>query len=122
MLTCIGVSALITTRLVACNHTLHHKAAIWQHGIADICLFQGKDQTNLPPNLNRSLNHSFTEHYNDTSLSDVILKAGDCRVHAHKVIVAAQSPSFKAMFQVQLWSETNCNAVSLLTCHLPFEH
>jgi len=119
---CWGISAY--TKLVACNHTLqlHDKAAIWQYGIADICLFQGKDQTDLPPNLNRSLSHSFTEHYNDTSLSDVIFKAGDCQVHAHKIILAAQSPSFEAMFQVQLWSVTNCNATSLLTCLLPFDH
>ena len=113
----------IYTRLVAFNHTLHHEAAIWQYGIVDICLFQGKDQqTNFSPgldhrvnpSLNCSLNCSFNEHYNDTSLSDVILKAGACQVHAHKIILAAQSPSFKAMFQVQLLTLITCHAISAL--------
>ncbi len=109
--------------LVAFYHTLHHEAAIWQYAIVDMFLFQGKDrQINLSPglnhrskpSLNRSLNCSFIEHYNDASLSDVILKAGDCHVHAHKIVLAAQSPSFKAMFQVQLLVLIACHAISLL--------
>ncbi len=67
------------------------------------CLSQGNEQHQNPSAvLNCSLNHSFADLYNNTLLSDVTLKAGDCQVHAHKIILAAQSPSFKAMFQVQL--------------------
>ena len=123
MLTCSVVPTGADARPVACNHTLHYEAAIWQYGIVDVCLVQGKDQqTNSLPSLNRSLNHSFIDYYNDASLSDVILKAGDCQVHAHKIILAAQSSSFKAMFQVQPWSDTSCDAISFLTCHLPLDH
>ena len=123
--TCIVISMSVYGRLVAFNHSLHHEAAIWQYGFIDSFLFQGKDQqTKLSPgldhranpSLNRSLNCSFNEHYNDTSLSDVILKAGDCQVHAHKIILAAQSPSFKAMFQVQLLALITCHAMSTLLC------
>jgi len=38
--------------------------------------------------------------YDDETFSDVVLKAGQTRVRAHKHILAAQSPSFMAMFQV----------------------
>lgn len=108
----------VYTISVPFNHTLHHEATIWQYGIVDIFLLQGKDQqTNLSPglnhrskpSLNRSFNCSFNEHYNDAALSDVTLKAGDCQVHAHRIVLAAQSPWFKAMFQVQL--------LALITCH-----
>ena len=116
---CIVVSMVSYTIFVAFNHTLHHEAAIWQYGTFDVLLFQGKDQqTNLSPGLdhrpNPSLNCSFNEHYNDASLSDVILKAGDCQVHAHKIVLAVQSPLFKAMFQVQLLALITCYAISAL--------
>ena len=38
--------------------------------------------------------------YDNANLSDVVLKAGETKICAHKVILAAQSPAFKAMFQV----------------------
>ena len=87
---------LLSTVTIACKIKV-------QSGIADIFLSQGKDQQqNLSAGLNCSLSHSFADLYNKALLSDVILKAGDCQVHAHRVILATQSPSFKAMFQVQL--------------------
>lgn len=33
--------------------------------------------------------------------SDVAIKAGNTTVHAHKLILAAQSPALQAMFQVK---------------------
>jgi len=32
-------------------------------------------------------------------MSDIIIKAGGTEIHAHKVVLAAHSASFKAMFQ-----------------------
>ncbi|KAL0050731.1 hypothetical protein WJX82_005996 [Trebouxia sp. C0006] len=76
---------------------------------------KGKDQqTNLSPGLNHRskpslncrVNCSFNEHYNDAALSDVTLKAGDCQVHAHRIVLAARSPWFKAMFQSGMREES----------------
>ena len=38
--------------------------------------------------------------FDDPVSSDVEIKAGDTTVHAHKLILIASSPAFKAMFQV----------------------
>lgn len=38
--------------------------------------------------------------FDDPVSSDIAIKAGDTTIHAHKSILAAQSPTFKAMFQV----------------------
>ena len=40
--------------------------------------------------------------YDDAHLSDVVLKAENTKIYAHKVVLASQSPAFKAMFQVLL--------------------
>jgi len=90
---------------LACQvHAQYGSVALLTSG----CLSQGNDQHQNPSAvLNCSLNHSFADLYNNALLSDVILKAGDCQVQAHRVILAAQSPSFKAMFQVQLSAQNH---------------
>ncbi len=100
-----GVS-IAYSRMVHCDLSLHSL----QPGLVALrssgCVSQGKDQHQNPSAvLNCSLNHSFADLYNNALLSDVILKAGEFHVHAHRIILAAQSSSFKAMFQVQLPAE-----------------
>ena len=43
----------------------------------------------------------YADAYNDPILSDVVLKAGETRIHAHRVVLSSHSPSFKAMFLVR---------------------
>lgn len=50
---------------------------------------------------NTSLRTSFNCYFDDPVTGDVVLKAGDTSLHAHKIVLAAQSTLFKAMFQVQ---------------------
>ena len=50
--------------------------------------------------LNTSLLTSLTCCFDDPLTSDVVLKADDTSLHAHKIVLAAQSTLFKAMFQV----------------------
>ena len=47
---------------------------------------------------------TFSQHYNDPLLSDVILEADGLQIHVHRVVLAAQSASFKAMFEVGKFS------------------
>ena len=56
----------------------------------------------------------FQEAFNNDQHSDVIVKAGDTMFRAHKVILAAHSASFAAMFQVRLQTATCTELV--LTC------
>lgn len=51
--------------------------------------------------LNTSLQTSFVAFLDDPVTADVILKAGKTKLHAHRIVLAAQSPLFKAMFQVK---------------------
>ena len=51
--------------------------------------------------LNTSLQTSFVSFLDDPVTADVILKAGNTELHAHRIILAAQSALFKAMFQVK---------------------
>ncbi|ESO05500.1 hypothetical protein HELRODRAFT_171137 [Helobdella robusta] len=53
---------------------------------------------------------SFQDFKNDNVLSDIILIAGQSQYHCHKVILAASSPYFKAMFTSAL-KESRDNAV-----------
>ena len=56
--------------------------------------------SHLISNLSQQLT-VFSQHYNDPLLSDIILEADDNQqIHAHRVVLASQSASFKAMFQV----------------------
>lgn len=43
----------------------------------------------------------FETHFNDASTSDITVKTGETKIHAHKIILIAQSAVFKAMFQVK---------------------
>lgn len=52
--------------------------------------------------LNTSLLTSFDSFFNDSVTVNIVLKAGDTSLHAHKIVLAAQSTLFKAMFQVQI--------------------
>ena len=45
--------------------------------------------------------NAFAPFYNDTTFSDIVLKA-QTKIHAHKVVLAAHSPSFAAMLTVRL--------------------
>lgn len=51
--------------------------------------------------------------FDDPASSDVALTAGDTTVHAHKTVLAAQSPTFRAMFQV---STVHAGLVSCSSC------
>ena len=51
--------------------------------------------------------------FDDPASSDVVLTAGDTTVHAHKTILAAQSPTFRAMFQA---STVDALSASCLSC------
>lgn len=42
----------------------------------------------------------FAPYFDDSSTSDIVVKAGETRIHAHKIVLAAHSTLFKAMFQV----------------------
>jgi len=55
---------------------------------------QERISANAPPQ------QPFVSMYDCATFSDIILKAGSTRIHAHKVILAPQSASFQAMFQV----------------------
>lgn len=37
--------------------------------------------------------------YNEEALSDIVVKAGSTTMHAHRAVLAAHSPSMRAMFQ-----------------------
>lgn len=56
--------------------------------------------------------------FDDPATSDVVLTAGDTTVHAHKTILAAQSPTFRAMFQV---STVYALSASCLSCIVAFK-
>ena len=60
--------------------------------------------------LNQSI---FSPLYNDAAFSDVVIKAGRTGLKAHKAILAAHSPTFKAMFEV-----TPCSALPASVCLL----
>ena len=45
----------------------------------------------------------FASLYDDTGSSDVIMKAGNVQIRAHRTVLAAHSPSFRAMFTVSPW-------------------
>lgn len=51
----------------------------------------------------------------DSASSDVVIRAGNTTVHAHKTILAAQLPTFRAMFQA---STVHANPASFLSCIL----
>ena len=50
--------------------------------------------------LSSALCNSTAALFDDPVSSDVVVKAGDATVHAHKVVLAAQSLPFNAMLQV----------------------
>ena len=52
----------------------------------------------------------FAPYFDDPSTSDIVVKAGETKVHAHKIVLTAHSAFLKAMFQVF----TRCQ---LLACH-----
>ena len=45
--------------------------------------------------------HCFQSLFNDPEFSDVKIKAEDAVFFAHRAVLAAHSPSFKAMFMVR---------------------
>ena len=47
-----------------------------------------------------SVTECFAPFYDDPETSDILVKAGDKEIHAHKIILSAQSALFRAMFQV----------------------
>lgn len=55
--------------------------------------------------------------FDDPASSDVAIKAGDTTVHAHKTILAAQSPTFRAMFQVIRAYVSLCRSCKLLVMY-----
>jgi len=50
----------------------------------------------------------FQSYFNDASTSDITVKAGEVKIHAHKIALIAHSALFRAMFQVKPLS--NCLA------------
>jgi hypothetical protein len=44
----------------------------------------------------------FDPFFDDSSTSDIVVMAGEAKIHAHKIVLSAHSPLFKAMFQVML--------------------
>lgn len=50
--------------------------------------------------------------FDDAASSDIAIKARDTTVHAHKIILAAQSPYFRAMFQVSIRQHLQCNSTA----------
>lgn len=42
---------------------------------------------------------NFGPFFDDASLSDIVVKAGEAKIHAHKIVLSAHSSTFKAMFQ-----------------------
>ncbi|KAL3161684.1 hypothetical protein ABBQ38_008783 [Trebouxia sp. C0009 RCD-2024] len=59
-----------------------------------------------------ALCNSIAALFDDSVSSDVVIKAADATVHAHKVILAAQSLPFNAMFQSGM-RETDADEVEL---------
>ncbi|DBA99209.1 TPA: hypothetical protein ACH3X3_011825 [Trebouxia sp. C0006] len=41
----------------------------------------------------------FGPFFDDSSTSDIVVMAGEAKIHAHKIFLSAQSSLFKAMFQ-----------------------
>ncbi|DBA99211.1 TPA: Galactose oxidase, central domain [Trebouxia sp. C0006] len=41
----------------------------------------------------------FDPFFDDSSTSDIVAMAGEAKIHAHKIVLSAHSPLFKAMFQ-----------------------
>ena len=42
----------------------------------------------------------FGPFYDDPSTSDIVVMAGEAKIHSHKMFLSAHSSLFKAMFQV----------------------
>lgn len=76
----------------------------------NISLPHHKDQLHLSHNcsmdntfkLQSTLCDGIKTIYEDDQMSDFTIKAGDTVIHAHKVVLAAHSASFKAMFQSEM--------------------
>ena len=49
----------------------------------------------------------FGPFFDDPSTSDIVVMAGEAKIHAHKIILSAQSTFFKGMFQVMLQDATS---------------
>ena len=47
---------------------------------------------------------TFSSFYDSTTFSDIVIKAADVEVHAHKVVLASHSSSIAAMLQVRVVS------------------
>lgn len=48
-----------------------------------------------------SMSDVFETHFDDASTCDITVKAGEIKIHAHKIVLIAQSALFRAMFQVK---------------------
>lgn len=63
--------------------------------------------------LDTTLCNGMRSLYHDAQLTDISVKAGSTEINAHKVVLAAHSPCFKAMFQA---SHPATHVLFLQTC------
>ena len=59
-----------------------------------------QDKSDLPGPTSACVQQSLPCMFDDEAFKDVTFKAGEMQVQAHKVLVAAQSPVLRAMFQI----------------------
>ena len=74
-------------------------------------------QTCVPDHTGTSTESCLAPFCNSTVFSDLVLKAEDTEIHAHRVLIAASSPSLAAMLQVSssclvLTMQTLCRSTS----------
>lgn len=85
--------------IAAVGHHPKHPTSQFASPSNHMCLQDhGKAQAALP---SPCLSDTFQSYFGDASTSDVIVKAGEVKLHCHKIILIAQSALFRAMFQVR---------------------
>lgn len=93
----VGVHISVMAAVGIAGHQLHLESASLPHSVClqDHNKFEGQAAFPSP-----SMSEVFETHFDDASTCDVTVKGGATKIHAHKIVLIAQSAMFRAMFQV----------------------
>ncbi|KAL0019763.1 hypothetical protein WJX79_003398 [Trebouxia sp. C0005] len=67
--------------------------------LVHISVIAADDNTRQATGASPSISNVFQSHFDDASTSDIIVKAGEVKIHAHKIVLIAHSALFRAIFQ-----------------------